>query len=187
MLDILVCTWLGTCICPRCCYYYVMYRYNSFTCFYMYVYFYNAIMICSLYMYCTCATEMDNLVEILLCVIFGILDIDIHGMHQISISQVKPNLNQDCIYTGYDGQWTSWETSITIDPVVMYLQTPGTKILASGSRLFGFSKYRRSPFWYNTNHSFFHLFKIEPVKIKRKNMCIWPISDHYKSFQHMKS
>lgn len=58
-------------------------------------------------MYCTCATEMDNLVEILLCVIFGILDIDIHGMHQISISQAKPNLNQDCIYTGYDGQWTS--------------------------------------------------------------------------------
>ena len=73
MLDILVCTWLGTCICPRCCYYYVMYRYNSFTCFYMYVYFYNAIMICSLYMYCTCTIEMDNLVEILLCVIFGIL------------------------------------------------------------------------------------------------------------------
>ena len=56
---------------------------------------YNANMICSLYVYCTCAIEMDNLVEILLCVIFGILDIDIHGMHPISISQAKPNLNQD--------------------------------------------------------------------------------------------
>ena len=63
----------------------------------------------------------------------------------------------------------------------MYLQTPGTTILASGSRLLGFSKYRRSPFWYNTNHSFFHLFKIEPVTIKRKNTCIWPISDQYES------
>ena len=49
----------------------------------------------SLYVYCTCAIEMDNLVEISLCVIFGILDIDIHGMHPISISQAKPNLNQD--------------------------------------------------------------------------------------------
>lgn len=56
---------------------------------------YNAIMICSLYVYCTCAIEMDNLVEISLCVIFGILDFDIHVMHPISISQAKPNLNQD--------------------------------------------------------------------------------------------
>ena len=66
----------------------------------------------------------------------------------------------------------------------MYLQTLGTKILASGSRLFGFSKYRRSPFWYNTNHSFFHLFKIEPVKIKRKNMCIGLFQIITKVFKH---